>query len=253
MTGPHVSVRELSHSFVGDGSSLLVLDRINLDVAWGEFLSIIGPSGCGKSTLLRIIGGLLVPTAGTVSIAGQAPLEAQRRKSLGFVFQDASLLPWRTVIGNVRLPLEVHRRRRGTQPQALLRLVGLEAFQDYYPHQLSGGMQQRVAIARALAHDPELLLMDEPFGSLDEITRTGMRYELQRIWQEAGKTVVFVTHSIPEAVLLSDRVIVMTPQPGRIRATIPISLPRPRTEPIESTAAFLGYVDTLRRLLRSES
>lgn len=253
MVDSHVAVRDLSHVFSRQGTRLVALEGINLDVGWGEFVSVIGPSGCGKSTLLRIIGGLLRPSRGTVTIAGRAPWEAQRRKSLGFVFQDASLLPWRTVWANVHLSLEVNRRRRGRSPEALLQLVGLEPFRDYYPHQLSGGMQQRVALARALVHDPELLLMDEPFGALDEITRAAMRYELQRIWSEARKTVVFITHSIPEAIILSDRVVVMTARPGRIRAVIPIDLPRPRDEAVESTARFLSYVNEIRRLLWDRS
>src|SRR5690606_13717563 len=211
----------------------------HLEIERGEFVSIIGPSGCGKSTLLRAIGGLQGPTAGEVSADGSPPREAQRRKQMGFVFQAPSLMPWRSVIENVRLPLQVNRASGGSEnPQRMVDLVGLGEFSRYYPHQLSGGMQQRVALARSFVTSPSVLLMYEPFGALDEITRTAMRYELMRIWRsEAGGptcTVVFVTHSIAEAVLLSDRVIVMTPQPGHIAASLEIDLPRPRHEEIET-------------------
>lgn len=216
---------------------------------------MIGPSGCGKSTLLRLIGGLLQPTAGRVEVAGATPAEAQRRKAIGYAFQDASLLPWRTVLANVALPLQVNRREgRRRDPHELLDLVGLSEFETYYPRELSGGMQQRVALARALVFEPRLLLMDEPFGALDELTRRAMRYELLRIWQagdgaNSRKTVVFVTHSISEAITLSDRVVVMSAAPGTVRAIIDIDLPRPRDEHMETQPAFLEYVVRLRRLL----
>jgi NitT/TauT family transport system ATP-binding protein len=211
---------------------------------------------------LRIVGGLLGPTAGRVLIDGRSPRQAQKDKDIGLVFQDPSLLPWRTVLGNVKLPLEVNptdSRRPLFQPRELLELVGLSAFADYHPHQLSGGMQQRVAIARALVFQPSLLLMDEPFGALDEITRSTMRYELLRIWQAARsdrppalrpKTVLFVTHSIAEAIILSDRVVVLTPRPGQVRATIDIDLPRPRDESLERSRQFLDYAQELRNLLK---
>jgi NitT/TauT family transport system ATP-binding protein len=188
-------------------------------------------------------------------IGGRRPADAQRQHEIGFVFQDPALLPWRTVAGNVRLPLEIDgARRRRTDVDALLDLVGLREFRDYYPHQLSGGMQQRVAIARAMAVDPGLLLMDEPFGALDEITRASMRYELLRIWasqaEAAGrKTVLFVTHSIPEAIVMSDRVIVLAGRPGKVVADVDIELPRPRTQEIERGAPFLDYAEHLRGLL----
>jgi NitT/TauT family transport system ATP-binding protein len=252
-TGTHISLQAVAMVYGRDGQALEALSGIDLSVRQGEFVSVIGPSGCGKSTLLRIIGGLQQPTSGTVSVGGRPPREAQERKDIGFVFQDASLLPWRTVRGNVRLPLEVNRRHGGSDPDRLIDLVGLSRFRDYHPHQLSGGMQQRVALARALVTSPGLLLMDEPFGALDEITRSAMRYELLRVWRSAAgeqRTVVFVTHSITEAVLLSDRVVVMTPQPGRIAATIEIDLPRPREEELETEPAFLDYARRLRALLR---
>ena len=251
---------------------LHALDGIDLTIGRGDFVSIIGPSGCGKSTLLRIIGGLQHPSEGRVMIDGRPPRDLQRDKQLGFVFQDPSLLPWRNVVENVRLPLQVNRKGQGARAKGqgvvtssrqqsggdsagtLVDAVGLAEFQRYYPHQLSGGMQQRVALARALVTSPSVLLMDEPFGALDELTRTAMRYELMRVWRSAagdrGSTVIFVTHSIAEAVLLSDRVVVMTPQPGRVAATLDIDLPRPRTEDIEGDPAFVEYTHHLRGLLR---
>jgi NitT/TauT family transport system ATP-binding protein len=256
----HIALERLSHVFSDGARPLEALRDITLRVPPGQFTSVIGPSGCGKSTLLRIVGGLLRPTTGEAAVDGMPPQNAQRARELGFVFQDPALLPWRTVAANVRLPLEVDSlRRRRTLPQLdrLLQLVGLSGFRDYYPHQLSGGMQQRVAIARALAFNPSLLLMDEPFGALDEITRSAMRYELLRLWDSppgpgGRKTVLFVTHSIAEAVTLSDRVVVMTGRPGRIRAEIDIELPRPRTEEIERSGPFLDYAEQLRSLLREE-
>ena len=214
------------------GGPLTALDGVDLAFQRGEFVSIIGPSGCGKSTLLRLVGGLMAPTSGRVLIEGRLPREAQREKQIGFVFQDPSLLAWRSVSDNVRLPLEVNRGKASRDPEQLVELVGLASFRRYYPHQLSGGMQQRVAIARSLVTSPSLLLMDEPFGALDEITRSAMRFELLRIWRsetEARNTsVLFVTHSISEAILLADRVIVFTPQPGRVAADMKIDLPRPQ-------------------------
>jgi NitT/TauT family transport system ATP-binding protein len=254
---PHVSLDNVSHVFEDGQAPLHALNRITFDVPRGRFLSILGPSGCGKSTLLRAIGGLLNPTQGRVAITGEAPASAQTRHDIGFVFQDPSLLPWRTVLGNVRLPLEIAGRSRARpDPASLLELVGLQGFRNYYPYQLSGGMQQRVAIARAIACDPSLLLMDEPFGALDEITRASMRYELLRIWQSQApsaerRTVVFVTHSVAEAVALSDRVIVMSPRPGRVVADVDIEMPRPRTEEIEESPQFRDYASHLRSVLRT--
>ena len=257
-TGEHVAIEGLTHVFDRGSRPLTVLSNVNLRVGRGEFVAVIGPSGCGKSTLLRLIGGLLQPTEGHVDLAGATPAEAQRRKSIGYAFQDPSLLPWRSVLANVTLPLEVNRRGRGDDrrrsPHDLLHLVGLSQFEGYYPRELSGGMQQRVALARALVFEPSLLLMDEPFGALDEITRRAMSYELLRIWQAGDgdgsrKTVVFVTHSIAEAITLSDRVVVMSGSPGTVHAVIDIDLPRPREEEMETEPAFLDYVIRLRRLL----
>jgi NitT/TauT family transport system ATP-binding protein len=202
---------------------VIALDAVHLDVAAGEFVSLIGPSGCGKSTLLRIVADLDAPSSGTLTVFGKSARQARIDQDYGIAFQQAGLLPWRTVAANVGLPLEVHgvdRKDRQDRVAELLELVGLGDFARSYPDQLSGGMQQRVAIARALAESPRLLLMDEPFGALDEITRERMQVELVRICGESGAAVLFVTHSIPEAVFLSDRVVVMTPRPGRIIAIV---------------------------------
>jgi NitT/TauT family transport system ATP-binding protein len=255
----HVSLNEVSHAYREEHEALVTLQDIELGVPRGQFLSVLGPSGCGKSTLLRLIGGLLEPDRGSVAIDAEPPARAQARKSIGFVFQDPALLPWRTVHANVRLPLELNGYRVGNElpnPDDLLALVGLDGFRDYYPHQLSGGMQQRVALARAIIYDPQLLLMDEPFGALDEITRSSLRYELLQVWGSrapvAGRpTVVFVTHSVPEAVALSDRVVVLSPRPGRIVADVDIELERPRTEEMEQSPAFLDYAAYLRKALRA--
>lgn len=250
--GARVRVRALSHAYRVDGALRPALADVSLDVQPGEFLSIIGPSGCGKSTLLRLVAGLLPVQWGEVTIDGAPPRAAQRAKALGIVFQDPALLPWRTVAANVRLPLELnsgHGRDADTRVVQLLDLVGLRGFGHYYPHQLSGGMQQRVALARALATDPPLLLMDEPLAALDDITRTELRLELCRITEQTRKTVLFVTHSIGEAVLLSDRVAVMTHAPGAIRAVVAIDLPRPRAPDSDTSPAFVEHVRRLRALL----
>ena len=215
-----VRVRGLSRVFPGrKGRDVKALDDIDLDIAEGEFVSLIGPSGCGKSTLLRIVADLDSPTAGSLTVFGKSAHQARVDQDYGIAFQQAGLLPWRTVAANIGLPLEIHgvgKSARADRVSELLAMVGLEEFAKSYPDELSGGMQQRVAIARALAESPRLLLMDEPFGALDEITRERMQAELVRICGESGAAVLFVTHSIPEAVFLSDRVVVMTPRPGRI-------------------------------------
>jgi NitT/TauT family transport system ATP-binding protein len=249
-----VFVDQVAKTFETKDASVEALREVSLTVAENEFVTLIGPSGCGKSTLLRIIGGLIEPTRGHVEIRGRLAAEAQRTKDIGFVFQQPALLPWRTVTKNIELPFQLNRGAgddRLCSTEEILALVGLAQFANAHPYQLSGGMQQRVAIARALIFDPALLLMDEPFGALDEITRDGMRYELLRIWGQSKKTVVFVTHSIPEAIVLSDRVVVLSPRPGEIREIIPIALPRPRNEEIESTTEFVRYADRLRHLLRA--
>jgi NitT/TauT family transport system ATP-binding protein len=254
----HIAIQGVDMVYEDTQRSLRALAGIDLSISRGEFVSIIGPSGCGKTTLLRIIGGLQTPTAGSVLIDSRPPRDAQREKQIGFVFQDPSLLAWRSVIENVRLPLQVNRRKDGAKdPERVVELVGLADFRRFYPHQLSGGMQQRVALARSFVTSPSVLLMDEPFGALDEITRSAMRFELLRVWRSeaAGDdcTVVFVTHSIAEAVLLSDRVIVMSPQPGRIAASLQIDLPRPRDEALEETPEFTDYARRLRGLLREHA
>jgi NitT/TauT family transport system ATP-binding protein len=252
----HVEVRGVSQVFSSGQQRLAALDRVDLSIERGSFVSIVGPSGGGKTTLLRAIGGLLSPTAGSVLIDGRPPASAQRRKSIGFVFQSPALLPWRTVISNIQLPLQVNRAAsddRAEDPERLLNTVALERFRNYYPHQLSGGMRQRVALARALVSDPTVLLMDEPLGALDEMTRSAMRYELVRLWESSRKTVVFVTHSVPEAVLLSDRVVVLSSRPGRILADLEVGLPRPRSEELELSAEFIEHTRQIRERLSLES
>ena len=239
------------------GNDVVALDDVHLDVAAGEFVSLIGPSGCGKSTLLRIVADLDTPTSGTLSVFGKSAQRARLDQDYGIAFQQAGLLPWRTVAANVGLPLEVHkvgRSARNARVADLLDLVGLSDFATSYPDQLSGGMQQRVAIARALAESPRLLLMDEPFGALDEITRERMQAELVRICSETGAAVLFVTHSIPEAVFLSDRVVVMSPRPGRI-VDIVDSRPagdRSRDDDFRDAEEFFHTVARVRELLHGK-
>ena len=243
---PRILVQGVTHAFDSNRGPLTALSDVDLDVPDGAFVSVIGPSGGGKTTLLRIIGGLLEPTEGAALVDGAAPKEAQRSKTIGFVFQDPSLLPWRTVIGNVRLPLEVNDGKPGPREPAaeeVLAAVGLSDFAHYHPYQLSGGMKQRVALARAMVLNPSVLLMDEPLGALDELTRAVMRYELLRLWDTSRKTVLQVTHSIPEAIVLSDRVLVMSSRPGRIVAEFDIDLERPRSKSVERSSRFLEYSD----------
>ncbi|MBA3361012.1 MAG: ABC transporter ATP-binding protein [Acidimicrobiia bacterium] len=235
------------------GADTVALRGIDIEVASGEFVSLLGPSGCGKSTLLRIIGDLLPPTSGQVVVNGKTPAEARRDRDYGMVFQQATLLDWRRVLANIELPLEVagqapaERERRARE---MLDLVELNEFADHFPWQLSGGMQQRVAIARALTLQPELLLMDEPFGALDEMTRERMQMELMRIWQQTANTVIFVTHSIPEAVFLSTRVVVMSPRPGRIVGVVEIDLPQPRQFETREEPRFFEKLVDVREMLR---
>ena len=235
-------------------NQVIALQDVELSVAQGEFVSLIGPSGCGKSTLLRVIADLTEPTEGTVTVAGLSPHEAREQQRYGIAFQQSALFDWRTVRRNVELPLELagwSKSRRAERALELLSLVQLSDFADHRPWELSGGMQQRVAIARALAADPPLLLMDEPFGALDEMTRERMQNELLRIRTETGKSIIFVTHSIPEAVYLSDRVVVMSPRPGRITATVPIALGE-RNEDTREHADFFAGVTAVREALRGQ-
>jgi NitT/TauT family transport system ATP-binding protein len=228
------------------------LQDIDLTIEAGEFVSLIGPSGCGKSTLLRIIGDLIQPTSGTSMVNGKPARQARIDRDYGIVFQDAVLYDWRTVAKNIALPLELarwDRRRRSAKVKEMLGLVELGGFENHHPWQLSGGMQQRVAIARALSFDPSLLLMDEPFGALDEMTRERLNMELLRIWEASGSTVVFVTHSISEAVFLSTRVVVMSPRPGRISNVIAVDLPQPRTAATREEPRFFELVTDVREAL----
>jgi len=243
-----VEIKDVSKRF-GDTTAL---QGIDLSIEEREFISLIGPSGCGKSTLLRIIGDLIQPTTGTASVNGKPARQARIDRDYGIVFQDAVLYDWRNVAKNIALPLELarwNRRRRAAKVKEMLELVELGGFENHHPWQLSGGMQQRVAIARALSLDPALLLMDEPFGALDEMTRERMNMELLRIWEASGSTVVFVTHSIAEAVFLSTRVVVLSPRPGRISDLISIDLPQPRTAATREEPRFFELVTDVREAL----
>jgi len=233
--------------------NVTALENIDLELEPGEFVSLIGPSGCGKSTLLRIIGDLTPPTKGSVTVNGKPARQARNDGDYGIVFQDAVLFDWRTVARNIGLPLEMlgwDRERRRARVEEMLDLVELRGFADHHPWQLSGGMQQRVSIARALAFEPALLLMDEPFGALDEMTRERLNLELLSIWQKLQSTVVFVTHSISEAVFLSTRVVVMSPRPGRIAGIVEIDLPTARTAETRDSPRFFELVTKVRELLR---
>ena len=248
-----VALRDVSMVYRSRDTETVALERATLGIAAGEFISLIGPSGCGKTTLLRLIADLIQPTGGELRIHGKTPREAREERDYGYVFQSPVLYDWRTVIKNVMLPLEIMdygRTERRQRAEALLAMVGLQDFHDQYPWQLSGGMQQRVSIARALAFDPKLMLMDEPFGALDEITREAMQVELLRIWQETKKTVVFVTHSIPEAVFLSTRIVVMTPRPGKITQLLDVDLPYPRDVDTRESNRFFELATEVRETLR---
>lgn len=249
-----VSLRDVTMTFQTDRGQVTALQDLSMGLAEHGFMSLLGPSGCGKSTLLRLVADLLTPTTGTIDVFGNTPEFARRGRELGFVFQDAALLPWRTAIDNVRLPLQVGKRTRvpdADSPERLLELVGLKGREHAYPHELSGGMRQRVAIARALVCRPRVLLMDEPFGALDEITRDRLNEELLKIWQATGTTVLFVTHSIPEAVFLSQQVLVLSSHPGRVRERVVIDLPFPRELSVRDTAEFTAITGHLRRLLET--
>ena len=236
---PILQIKHLSHIFPDKNSGLRALDDISFAVYSEQFVSVLGPSGSGKTTLLRILAGLLPPTQGEL-LFGNSSLKAPRH-GVGMVFQKANLMPWRTVLENILLPLEIQHEPHSetlAKAQALVELVGLAGFEGSLPRDLSGGMAQRVAIARALIHEPDLLLLDEPFGSLDALTRERMGSELTRIWQARRKTVIMVTHSISESLLLADRVLVLSPRPGHVRLDLSVNLPRPREEDIRYTPAF---------------
>jgi NitT/TauT family transport system ATP-binding protein len=247
-----LEISELSKTYVTGDGPLLALERLSLGIREGEFVSIVGPSGCGKSTLMLIAAGLVQASSGSVRISG-VPVSAPYA-DVGIVFQDATLYEWRRVLENVLLPIDIKRLDRARyRPRALelLERVGLKGFEQKYPYQLSGGMRQRVALCRALIHDPALLLMDEPFGALDALSRDQMNLELQALWQRNRKTVLFITHSINEAVFLSDRVIVMSPRPGRIGAVVTIELPRPRSFDFAETPQFGRYARDIRQVFES--
>ena len=242
-----IAVERLSKTYASRTGTVDALQDIEFRIPSGRFVAIVGPSGCGKSTLLKILAGLQRPSRGTARMGGK-PVEGPRR-DVGVVFQSAVLFPWRSVLENVLLPADVQRIGRDAmraRATALLAMVGLAGFESRYPWELSGGMQQRVAIVRALVHDPSILLMDEPFGALDAMTREQMNVELQRIWMESGKTVLFITHSIPEAVFLADRVLVMTPRPGRLVDDVEVDIARPRALEVMTTPEFGRCVNRIR-------
>ena len=256
---PHpvaICIQNVTKAFGDTERRTVALENVSLDLHLGEFVSIIGPSGCGKSTLLRLVSGLVEPTSGEIKVKDIDPLDARRKRQFGIVFQSPVLFDWRTAEQNIRLPLQVMHEngaKADDRVDELINLVGLTEFRKHYPWQLSGGMQQRVAIARALTYAPPFLLMDEPFGALDMITRDRMATELLRIWASTpGTTVLFITHSIPEAILLSDRVVVLSARPGRVIRTVTIALPRPRNERVRESREFYDYENELRRVLQAE-
>ena len=254
MSDSIVSFSNVNMTFnAGSANATTALKGINLTIAPGEFVSLIGPSGCGKSTLLRLVGDLLTPTTGDIQVAGKSARQARLDQEYGIVFQVPVLLEWRTIMKNVMLPMELRKSSRQEQrerAQQLIEMVELKGFEKHYPWQLSGGMQQRAAIARALAIHPRLLLMDEPFGALDEMTRERMNLELHRIWQQTGTTVLFVTHSIAEAVFLSTRIVVMSARPGEILHVTEVDLPKPRDISTREDPAFFRLETEVREWLR---
>ncbi|WP_311032538.1 ABC transporter ATP-binding protein [Mesorhizobium koreense] len=249
-----VSARKLSLTFETSDGPVNALADIDLDVSKGEFVSFIGPSGCGKTTFLRVIADLEKPTAGTISVNGMTPQQAREKRAYGYVFQAAGLFPWRTIERNVTLPLEImgySKAERAERLHRTLELVNLTGFEKKFPWQLSGGMQQRASIARALAFDADLLLMDEPFGALDEIVRDHLNSQLLELWARTNKTICFVTHSIPEAVYLSTKIVVMSPRPGRVTDVIQSTLPKERPLDIRETPEFLEIAHRVRDGLRA--
>jgi NitT/TauT family transport system ATP-binding protein len=245
-----IEARDLSYEYPSRAGTVRALTDVSLTIAAGEFVSLLGPSGCGKTTFLRAVAGLLPAGGGALSVFGAAPAEARATRALGLITQDPGLLPWRTVQANVELSLEI--TGGSADVPGLLARVGIQAFAAFRPRELSGGMRQRVALARALAHSPRLLLMDEPFGALDELSREELRLELLRIWERDRVSVLFVTHSIREAILLSDRVLVMSRAPGRVVANIAVALPRPRDPSMELDPAFARHVHEIRNALSSD-
>ncbi|MDB5817801.1 MAG: Taurine-transporting ATPase [Rhizobacter sp.] len=254
VAAPCVSMRGIGVSYRARGATVQAVSDVSIDVMEGEFIALLGPTGCGKSTLLRVIGDLVAPSAGQVRVRDGSTADARRRNEFGFVFQDAALLPWRTAIDNLSLPLEVvgypagQRRERCLE---LLRSVGLEKFAHSYPDELSGGMRQRVAIVRALSWNPSILLMDEPFSALDELTKNQLQDDLLGLWERDRKTIFFVTHNISEAVYLADRVVVMSAHPGRVKRVIDVMLPRNRTPELRETLPFIEQVRAARQALQA--
>jgi NitT/TauT family transport system ATP-binding protein len=249
-----VSCEKVSVRFTSERGTVTALDNIDLAIPRGSFLTLLGPSGCGKSTLLRVRADLIAPTSGRIAVLGGAPQAARESRQIGFVFQDPALLAWRTVLENVSLPLEVGGGKSlagARAPRELLSLVGLDGWEQAYPHELSGGMRQRVAIARALVSGPRLLLMDEPFGALDEITRDRLNEELLQLWETTGTTIVFVTHSIYEAAFLGQSVLLLAARPGRVREQVPVTLPSPRRLAQRETPEFTALAGHLRRVLET--
>ncbi|HEY5322345.1 MAG TPA: ABC transporter ATP-binding protein [Caldimonas sp.] len=251
---PAIRSRNVGVRFFTERRNVTAIQGLDIDVAEGEFLTLLGPSGCGKSTFLRVVADLIPPSRGQVDVLSTTPHAARMRRDIGFVFQDAALLPWRTALQNVELPLQVgggaaRRGRRG--PLELLDMVGLKDRANAYPHELSGGQRQRVSIARALVSDPKILLMDEPFGALDEITRDRLNEELRRVWKETGLTILFVTHSIHEAAYLGQRVLMLAANPGRVREIVPVDLPEDRTLAMRESPEFVRLTAHLRRVLET--
>ena len=251
---PVIEARSLNLTFATNDGPVHALSDVNLTINKGDFVSFIGPSGCGKTTFLRALAALEEPTSGTILVNGQTPDQARQKRAYGYVFQHAGLYPWRTIAGNIKLPLEIMGYSKSEQlrrTDEVLRLVELEDFSKKFPWQLSGGMQQRASIARALAFDAELLLMDEPFGALDEIVRDHLNEQLLQLWKRTNKTICFVTHSIPEAVFLSTKIVVMSPRPGRITDVIDSSLPVDRPLEIRDSTEFIEIAQRVREGLRA--
>jgi NitT/TauT family transport system ATP-binding protein len=252
---PHIKTQNLSLSYQAKGGTVIALQDVSIDVPPRSFLTVVGPSGCGKTSLLKALSGALQPTVGTVTLDGAPVASAALAGKIGYVFQRPLLLPWRTALENVAFTSEIARKHVSRQQRLAdgrkwLEVAGLAGFEDCYPHELSGGMQQRVSLSRALAFEPAILMMDEPFAALDEITRETMQDELLRMWSLTQNTVIFITHSISEAVLLSERIVVMTARPGRVAEVIDVPFPRPRDASIRATSEFTDLVEHIRRKLR---
>jgi NitT/TauT family transport system ATP-binding protein len=249
-----IACEDIGVRFFTERRDVTAIKSLDLEVAQGEFLTLLGPSGCGKSTFLRVVADLLPPSRGAIQVLSSTPQLARTRRDIGFVFQDAALLPWRSALQNVELPLQVGggaKRKGRRSPQELLELVGLKDRAHAWPHELSGGQRQRVSIARALASDPKILLMDEPFGALDEITRDRLNEEIRNVWKETGVTILFVTHSLHEAAYLGQRVLVLAANPGRVREIVPVNLPEDRNLDIRESPEFVQLTSHLRRVLET--